>query len=93
MQNTIRMIPLAGAITLAFAFSGNAFAAEEQIVKIGHVGQENFRAKDMGLVHRCQVQQVVDSLQHLFGLTDDVEVGVLGNLPGEVRHAVVNGHF
>ncbi|WP_025917251.1 branched-chain amino acid ABC transporter substrate-binding protein [Herminiimonas sp. CN] len=36
MQSTIKMIPLAGAI--AFAFAGTAFAAEEQIVKIGHVG-------------------------------------------------------
>lgn len=36
MQSKIKMIPLAGAI--AFAFAGSAFAAEEQIVKIGHVG-------------------------------------------------------
>lgn len=36
MQFTIKMIPLAAAV--AFAFAGTAFAAEEQIVKIGHVG-------------------------------------------------------
>lgn len=36
MQFTTKMIPLAGAI--AFAFAGIASAAEEQIVKIGHVG-------------------------------------------------------
>ena len=36
MQFTIKMIPLAAAI--AFAFAGAASAAEEQIVKIGHVG-------------------------------------------------------
>lgn len=37
MHTTIKMIPLASAI--AFAFAGSAFAAaEEQIVKIGHVG-------------------------------------------------------
>ncbi len=36
MQFTTKMIPLAGAIALAFA--GAASAAEEQIVKIGHVG-------------------------------------------------------
>lgn len=38
MQFTIKikMLPLVGAI--AFAFAGNAFAAAEQIVKIGHVG-------------------------------------------------------
>jgi branched-chain amino acid transport system substrate-binding protein len=36
MQFTTKMIPLAAAV--AFAFAGTAFAAEEQIVKIGHVG-------------------------------------------------------
>ena len=36
MQFKTKMIPLAGAI--AFAFAGVASAAEEQIVKIGHVG-------------------------------------------------------
>ena len=36
MQFTIKMLPLAAAI--AFAFAGPASAAEEQIVRIGHVG-------------------------------------------------------
>ena len=36
MQFNTKMIPLAGAI--AFAFAGFASAADEQIVKIGHVG-------------------------------------------------------
>ena len=36
MQFKTKMIPLAGAIALVFA--GAASAAEEQIVKIGHVG-------------------------------------------------------
>ncbi|HYD63430.1 MAG TPA: branched-chain amino acid ABC transporter substrate-binding protein, partial [Noviherbaspirillum sp.] len=35
MQFTTKMIPLAGAI--AFAFAGAA-SAQEQVVKIGHVG-------------------------------------------------------
>ena len=38
MQFKTNMIPLAGAIALAFAGIASAAAAEEQIVKIGHVG-------------------------------------------------------
>lgn len=62
MQNTIRMIPLAGAITLAFAFSGNAFAAEEQIVKIGHVGPVSGAIAHLGKDNENGGRMAIDDL-------------------------------
>lgn len=62
MQNTIKMIPLAGAITLAFAFSGNAFAADEQIVKIGHVGPVSGAIAHLGKDNENGGRMAIDDL-------------------------------
>src|SRR5690606_16714006 len=61
--------------------------------EIADVGQEDLRAQDLRLVGPGLGQQRVDRLQHLAGLPGDVLAGVLRHLPGQVGHAVVDGHL
>ncbi|MBB3214269.1 branched-chain amino acid transport system substrate-binding protein [Herbaspirillum sp. Sphag1AN] len=60
MQNKIKMIPLAGAITLAFVFAGSASAQE--IVKIGHVAPITGPNAHIGKDNENGAQMAIDEL-------------------------------
>jgi branched-chain amino acid transport system substrate-binding protein len=59
MQFTTKMIPLAGA--LAFAFAGTAFA-QEQVVKIGHVGPISGPIAHLGKDNENGARMAIDEL-------------------------------
>jgi len=60
MQNKIKMIPLAGAIALAFVFAGSASAQE--IVKIGHVAPITGPNAHIGKDNENGAQMAIDEL-------------------------------
>lgn len=61
MQFKRKMIPLAGAVTVAFALAGNAHA-QEQIVKIGHVGPVTGTDAHMGKDNENGARLAVEEL-------------------------------
>ena len=60
MQFKTKMIPLAGAI--AFAFAGSAFAADELVVKIGHVGPISGAIAHLGKDNENGARMAIDEL-------------------------------
>lgn len=60
MQNKIKMIPLAGAVALAFVFAGSASAQE--IVKIGHVAPITGPNAHIGKDNENGAQMAIDEL-------------------------------
>jgi branched-chain amino acid transport system substrate-binding protein len=60
MQFKTKMIPLAGAI--AFAFAGSAFAADEMVVKIGHVGPISGAIAHLGKDNENGAKMAIDEL-------------------------------
>ena len=61
MQFKTKMIPLAGAVAVAFALAGNAHA-QEQIVKIGHVGPVTGTDAHMGKDNENGARLAVEEL-------------------------------
>ncbi|MFC7514722.1 ABC transporter substrate-binding protein, partial [Herbaspirillum sp. GCM10030257] len=59
MQSTTKMIPLAAA--LAFAFAGTA-SAQEQVVKIGHVGPISGAIAHLGKDNENGARMAIDEL-------------------------------
>ncbi len=57
---TIKMIPLAAAV--AFAFAGTASAADEQVVKIGHVGPTSGSIAHLGKDNENGAKMAIDEL-------------------------------
>ena len=60
MQKQIKLIPLAGAITLAFAFAGSASAQE--VIKIGHVAPITGPNAHIGKDNENGAQMAIDEL-------------------------------
>ncbi len=61
MQFKTKMIPLAGAVAVAFALAGNAYA-QEQVVKIGHVGPVTGTDAHMGKDNENGARLAVEEL-------------------------------
>ncbi|NEX60968.1 branched-chain amino acid ABC transporter substrate-binding protein, partial [Noviherbaspirillum sp. 17J57-3] len=59
MQFTTKMIPLAGALALAFA---GAASAQEQVVKIGHVGPISGAIAHLGKDNENGARMAIDEL-------------------------------